>query len=169
MYQPSQFGPEYGVEEALIINIKALGFEDVSWGNNGCPSFHRERPNGEDCELQVTVWVDAKVAADREYPLTKRFMLDVREEKRTGGRNDCIIETDDFWELIRHARATLVREGFHVPLPDDSFGISRVDLAACYVALIGCDPFEDNPSILPAEVAQILVDYLQDRLIEECF
>jgi len=170
MYQPSQFGPEFAIEEVVVSNLKALGFEDVSWGNNITPSFARARPlEIKDEELVVTVWVDAKEALDREYPLTKRFMLDVKEEKFEGGRSDIVLETDDFWELLRRVRIVLEREKFPIVTVDEAFGVSKRSLAVCYEALIGYDPFKDNPAITAPEVANIIVEYLNEQLIEGCY
>ena len=137
MYQPQQFGVEYAIEEIVVAQLKALGFEDSSWANNACPSFSRERPLDSDPNgtLCVNVWVDARIKGDREHPAEPRFTVDLREE---GGGDECvsIITTDDFWNVLKMSRETLLMHKFHIIDPDVAFPVRKADLAAAHRILL---------------------------------
>lgn len=166
MYQPQQFGPSYAIEDMLIAYMQALGFEDISWGNNGCPSFYRGRPNKAGNEILVTLWIDAKHKQDREFPKATRFMLEVREEAVGPEMDPVLFETDDFWELLKRAREALNEYGFASIDMDINFPVPKADLAAVYKILVGYDPFEDDPQITQLSVARLIVEYLEEAMIQ---
>jgi len=65
--------------------ILALGLDDISWGNDACPSFTvKENAEGEPV---IRLWVDAEKPEDREYQNVPRFCIDSGDE--------VLLQTDD--------------------------------------------------------------------------
>jgi hypothetical protein len=57
--------PDFASEQILAI---PAAFEDVSWHNDACPSFHCEA-------MALTIWIDYASPSNREFPDSPRFAL----------------------------------------------------------------------------------------------
>ncbi|WP_315922099.1 hypothetical protein [Mesorhizobium sp. SP-1A] len=69
------------------------GFEDVSWGNDGCPSFLHK-------ELDVLLYVDYADTSKREHEDTVRFSLITTEDGMLTENREDLLDTDDFAEVL---------------------------------------------------------------------
>jgi hypothetical protein len=69
------------------------GWEDKSWHNDACPSFH-------DGDLGLTLWIDYADREKREMPrYSSRFTL-LRQDNYEDEHGRVIIETDDWNEIL---------------------------------------------------------------------
>jgi hypothetical protein len=82
--------PDYPVEAFPDI---PEGFEDVSWGNDTCPSIVSDN-------LEMLIWIDFPEVKHREYADGKRFVA-VRQVAGIETGSKIIVETDDWNEVLK--------------------------------------------------------------------
>ncbi len=56
----TEFGPEYAIPADLLNVLLASGWEDTSWHNDACPTFHHD-------ERALELICDSERVADREF------------------------------------------------------------------------------------------------------
>lgn len=67
------------------------GFEDESWHNDACPSFHHEG-------LRLTIWVDYADPQHRDSADSTRFALIRTDEERTWLGE--LVDSDDWSDIL---------------------------------------------------------------------
>lgn len=114
-------------------------WQDMSWHNDACPSFaFMIGGEGDSNNTLARVWVDWVDPADREGGTdSKRFL--VTYEADDGTTFDAL-QTDDWAEVLAYVEA-------------------RKALGAAYADAIGYNPFLDDPSADPVEVAATLAEH----------
>lgn len=137
------------------------GFDDVSWGNDTCPSFLNEIAG-------LIIFVDYADAAKREYAETPRFSLSIYDNGNTG---EYVVASDD-WRAIEIAVFEYqfkpvrqsVKQGLAAMcsrLADDA--AQRSFLGKAYADLVGYDPFADDVAATVESVADLYVDVLVEH------
>ena len=84
--------PDFDASE-FAEQVKALGFDDVSWHNDSCPSFNR---------YVWTVFVDYTDSSLREFPECPQFSVRCVD--------DDILQTNDFSEVIALYHAKRIQD-----------------------------------------------------------
>lgn len=96
------------------------GFEDISHGIEGCPSFHNTA-------LGLVLWVDFSNEADRENEGLKRFSIYPCDETGAHTTDLAAVDTDDWAEaqafILAHQFAAELRE----QLTEEEFAQMRID------------------------------------------
>lgn len=69
------------------------GFADSSWHNNAAPSFENKG-------LGLSIWIDFKDVALREFEDGKRFIVHPLDAEGCFTQDDPILETDDWAEVL---------------------------------------------------------------------
>lgn len=106
MSYSSQFPSDYEVPA----EIPAAFPEDVSWGNDMCPSFVKPI---EGTKLSLKCWADHPDPEERETgPETKRFIVELDDED--GAFIKVLIETEDVEQAVLFSKVTAAEALSHV-------------------------------------------------------
>jgi hypothetical protein len=93
---------EFGREYDIPLEIEALGWTDISWHNDMCPSF---TPDPD--EDKIRLWVEHPDPNMREYDDQPRYVINRMDKMQTLGYEESIIAAgNDLTEILAVA-ATL--------------------------------------------------------------
>lgn len=82
--------PDYPATEMPGVP-EGYGFVETSWHNDMCPSFTSD-------EIGMTLWIDYPHADDREFPDSKRFVIQSQDHGVETG--EFSLNTDDWNEVL---------------------------------------------------------------------
>lgn len=125
--------------------IPALGWIDVSWHNDACPSFEVMASGEGDSNYEFArVWIAESDPMEREFPESPRFQVTFENGTENGEFNQCHvgIASDNWQDILAYVE-------------------TRRALGAEYVALVGYNPFLDCPAIEPETVSANIAEHAE--------
>lgn len=89
---------QFGDFDDTTMPVMPEGFEDESWENDTCPSFHHSA-------LGLTIFVDYAKPEMREFPDSDRFTLhsdprDAKGSRPADSQMEVLLSTDDWFAIL---------------------------------------------------------------------